>query len=131
MNDYISVDGAGSQLDLNKVVSLNGGVSIANGGKLNANDDFTATDVLIQSGGQMTTAGALEANGFYGLQISDGSFDAGGDIDASLGSFGLGIANGATLNLNGHALTAKQLDLGTSPYFGGTSRRNAQSRFWR
>jgi hypothetical protein len=120
ISDYISVDGAGSQLDLNKVVSLSGGVSITNGGKLNANDDFTATDLLIQSGGQMTTAGALEANGFYGLQISNASFDAGGDVDASLGSYGLGIANGATFNLNGHTLTAKQLDLGTSPNFGGT-----------
>ena len=121
VNDILAVTGAGSQLDLNKAVALTGPASVTSGATLHANHDLTVTDFTVSGGSQVTTAGELEVNGFYGLQISNSSFGAGGDIDGHLTVHGVGVVDGGTLALNGHTLTAPRLDLGTSPYFTATS----------
>ena len=120
LNDYASVDGAGSQLDLNRALSLTGSVSVDNGGTLHAHDDLALSDAVVKDG-TMTTDSTLNLGGFYGLQLQNSTFNAGDDVDASLAILGVGISDGGTLELNGHTLTADVLRLGYSDYFGGSS----------
>ncbi|MGE3638847.1 MAG: hypothetical protein AB7G28_09825 [Pirellulales bacterium] len=91
-----SVDGVGSSLSLNRPLSLADGLAVVDGGAV-------------------ASTASLELLGF-GLQISGGTVNAGGNITAGSTFYGVGVTTGGVLNLGGNTLTAGVLYLGAGTY---------------
>ena len=80
LTGFVIVEDPGTSLTIDRNVSLTG-------------------EVFVMNSGHLTTTGTLETSNFRGLQMIGGTFDAGGDVTVNAVPHGVGIADGATLNL--------------------------------